>query len=551
MKDAAIMDDRDREIARLIRRIAGLEKTLQIVTGYSGRIEKNLKRLFEVVSDTMPVPMLISTEAGEILFSNGKAQEIFAYSEKDFHSLPAADLYEHPENRGIFMKMLADKGEVRGFAVSLKRNDGSVFPASFFSQPLVFEGQNCLLTVIHDLSEIRKEEEKRLDIERRLRQTHKMEAVGTMAGGIAHDFNNILAVIFGRLELAEMMLPKKSEAGKHIRHALRAAERAKEITRQILAFCRKTEEDLKPFHIKYAVAEAVKMIKSMTPSNIETKLRIESKSAIITGDPTQIHQIVMNLCSNANYVLRDRGGVIEIHIDQVSFGSQEKIMIPNLSPGDYVRLTVSDNGPGMDKNVLERVFDPFFTTKPAGEGTGMGLAVVHGIVQNHGGAVSVESQPGMGTSFHCYFPLIAQAECVCESARVRKTIQGGTENILFVDDEIDILDTCGQMLTDLGYHVTCRTDSHEALNLFKKNPDLFDLLITDNIMPKMSGREMASEMLKIRHDIPVIIITGRETDDKTFFEIGAAAVIQKPFTQNEIGTAVRETLDKNRCTANG
>ncbi len=388
-------------------------------------------------------------------------------------------------------------------------------------------------------------------MERQLRQTRKMEAVGTMAGGIAHDFNNILAVIFGRLELALMMLSEESAVKKHIRNALTAAERAKEITRQILAFCRKTEEERKPFYIKYAVAEAVKMIKSLTPSNIEIKFLMEANSSIIIGDPTQIHQIVMNLSSNANYVLKDRGGVIEIRIKEMCIDTPEKIMIPHLSPGKYVRLSVSDNGPGMDKNVLERIFDPFYTTKPPGEGTGMGLAVVHGIVQSSGGAVTVESQPGKGTAFHCYFPLAGQTEEVCESATVQKTVLSGTEKILFVDDEKDILDVCQQMLTGLGYRVRVLPDSHQALDLFKKNPYLFDLLITDNIMPKMSGREMASEMLKIRPDLPVILITGRETDDKSFFENGVNLIIRKPFTQNEIGTAVREALDKKRCAADG
>lgn len=545
------MDDKDKEIVKLKRRIAGLEKTLQIVSGYSGRVEKNLKRLFEVISDTMPVPMLIASESGEIFFSNGKAQEIFGYSEKNFRGLHAADLYENSEDRRTFLKMLSDEGEIRGFAVRLKKADSSVFPASFFSQHLVFESQNCILTVIYDLSEIRKEEEKRLAIERRLRQTQKMEAIGTMAGGISHDFNNILTVIFGRLELATMMLPEESKARNHINDALTAADRAKDMIKQILSFCRKTEEERKPFHIKLIVAEAVKMIESLMPSNIKIKLRIESKSSIIMGDPTQIHQILMNLCSNANYALKEWGGIIEIHIEEVSFGSREKMMIPSLRPGDYVRLSVSDNGPGIDKNIIERIFDPFFTTKPAGEGTGMGLAVVHGIVQNHGGAVSVESQPGKGTSFHCYFPLIAKTENGTESVRIQKAIQGGSEKILFVDDESDILDAYTQMLTELGYHVTSRIDSHEALELFKKNPDLFELVITGNIMPKMSGIEMTSEILKIRPDIPVVILTGREIDDKTFSEIRASAIIRKPFSQNEIGTAVREALDKNRYGRNG
>jgi PAS domain S-box-containing protein len=540
------MDKENKEKDKLKRRIAGLEKTLQIVTGYSGRIEKNLRQLFEVVSDTMPVPMMISLKTGSILFFNGNAQKIFGYSEKEFHNITASLLYEDPDNRGIFLKTLEDKGEVRDFAVSLKKADGSFFPASLFSRQIVFEGQNCLLTVIHDLSELKQEEEKRLMLERQLRQTQKMEAIGTMAGGIAHDFNNILTVIFGKLELTGMMLPEGSKAAGYIADALTAARRAKAMTKQILAFCRKTEYARKACHISTVVAEAYKMIASLTPSDIEVRLGIKAESAIILCDPTQIHQVMMNLCSNAHHALRDRGGVIEILLEEVRVDSQEKIMIPALKSGDYVRLTVRDNGPGMEKSIIDRVFDPFFTTKPSGEGTGMGLSIVHGILQAHGGAVSVESEPGKGAAFHCYFPLVAQTEELIESVMLQKTIQGGTEKILFVDDENDILSTYSQLLKNLGYRVTTRSGSREALELFNENPDMFDLVITDDTMPEMSGRAMASEMLKIRYDIPIIMITGRETDDKAISGIGIKVLIRKPFSQNKIGSAIRKILDKNR-----
>ncbi len=544
------MDKENKEKDKLKRRIAGLEKTLQIVTGYSGRIEKNLKQLFEAVSETMPVPMMISLKAGPILFSNGNALKIFGYSEKEFHRINDSLLYENPEDRSLFLKILEDKGEVRDFAVNMKKADGTIFPASLFSRQIVFEGQNCLLTVIHDLSELKQEEEKRLMLERQLRQTQKMEAIGTMAGGIAHDFNNILTVIFGKLELATMMLPVETKAVRYIADALTAAKRAKAMTKQILAFCRKSEYARKACHISTVVAEACKMIASLTPSDIEVRLRNKSESAIILCDPTQIHQVIMNLCSNAHHALRGRGGVIEILLEEVTVASQEKIMIPALKPGDYVRLTVRDNGPGIEKNIADRVFDPFFTTKPAGEGTGMGLSIVHGILQAHGGAVSLESEPGKGTAFHCYFPLIAQTEDLTESAMLQETVQGGTEKILFVDDESDILSTCGRMLKNLGYRVTDRARSPEALALFKENPDRFDLVITDNTMPELSGIAMASEMLKIRRDIPVIIITGRETDDNVFAETGIRTVIRKPFSRNEIGAAIRKVLDKNRETEN-
>ncbi|OQX24397.1 MAG: hypothetical protein BWK80_21040 [Desulfobacteraceae bacterium IS3] len=539
------MDNDNKEKDKLKRRITGLEKTLQIVTGYSGRVEKNLRQLFEVVSDTMPVPMMISLKTGAILFSNGNAQKIFGYSDEDFHKINAAVLYENPQDRNVFIKTLEDNGEVRDFAVRMKKADGTVFPASLFSRQIVFEGQNCLLTVTHDLSELKQEEEKRLLLERQLRQTQKMEAIGTMASGIAHDFNNILTIIFGRSELALLMLPEESKAAKYIADALSAANRAKIIIMQILAFCRKKEEERRPFRISMIVAEAAKMIESLTPSNISIRLRIKSKASIILCDPTQIHQVMMNLCFNANHALRDRGGVIEILLEEVTVSSQEKIMIPTLNPGSYVRLTVSDNGPGMDKGIIDRVFDPFFTTKPAGEGTGMGLAIVHGIVQAHGGAVSVESEPGKGAAFHCYFPIVAEAE-TSAFVKPEKTVPGGSENILFVDDEKDISDTCTQILKTLGYDVTTRVRSPEAFALFKQNPGQFDLVITDEIMPEMSGSEMASEMLKIRMDIPIILITGRETDDKILSESGIRAVIRKPFSRLEIGSAIRDILDENK-----
>lgn len=538
------MIDKDKEINKLKRRIAGLERTLQIVSGYSSRIEYNQKQLFQIVSETMPVPMLISSEAGEIVFFNGKAQEIFGYSDNDFHLLPGSALYEDANVRSDFLKMLAESGEVRNFAVNLKKADGSVFPASFFSKSLVFEGKNCLLTVIHDLSEIRKEEKKRLAIENQIRQTQKMEAIGTMAGGIAHDFNNVLTVIFGNSELAMMMLPKDCKARSNIGNVLTAANRAKEMIKQIMAFSRKSEEERKPFNIKFIVAEVAKMIESMTPSNIKIVKQIESKSSIIFGDPTQIHQILMNLCSNANYALKDRGDTIEIRLKEVSINSREELNIPNLRTGNYVRLTVCDNGPGMDRAVIERIFEPFFTTKPIGEGTGMGLAVVHGIVKAHGGTVTVESLPGEGTAFHCFFPLVAHPEDLTEeSAGSNKAIPGGNEKILLVDDDSTILETYNHVLTDLGYQVTIRADSIEALKLFRNNPDLFDLLVADETMPKLSGREMTREILKTRTDIPVVMITGSEIDDKLFYEIGAVAIIRKPFTQHELATAVRGALD--------
>ena len=544
-----MMNDHDKEIGKLKRRIAGLERTLQIVSGHSTRNEYNQKQLFKAISDTMPVPMVIVSEAGEILFFNGKALEIFGYSGKDFHRVLAADLYEDTAVRREFLAKLGEGEEVRDFAVNLRRADGLVFPASFFSQRLVFEGQDCILTVIHDLSEIRKEEKKRLAMEKKLRQTQKMEAIGTMAGGIAHDFNNVLTVIFGKAELAMMMLPAESTARAHIVDVLTAANRAKEMIRQIMSFSRKAEEEHKPFPIKFIVAEAAKMIESMTPSNIKLLIRIATKSCVIVGDPTQIHQILMNLCANANYALKDRGGVIEVQLQEVSLSAQEVQVIPRLGSGNYVRLTVKDNGPGIEKSVMDRIFEPFFTTKPTGEGTGMGLAVVHGIVQRHGGSVVVESKPGEGTAFHCFFPLVVKTEAPAADSLGPQEVRGGNETILLVDDDTTILETYGHVLTDLGYRVTTQAESREALKIFQQDRDLFDLVITDEKMPRMSGREITREILKTRPSIPVIIITGSEVDEQSFLRLGAAAVIFKPFTSQEFAATLRAVLDGGRTAS--
>lgn len=423
-----LMDERDKEIARLKHRIAGLEKTLQIVTGHSGRIEKNLSQLFEVISDTMPVPLLITSKAGDILFSNGKARETFGYPDKTFQKLNAVYLYENLEDRSNLVKTIDDQKEVRGFEINLKKADGQIFPVSVFSRQISFEGNDCLLSVIYDLSDLREEEQKRLMLERQLRQTQKMEAIGTMASGIAHDFNSVLTVIFGRLQLAMTILPEESHARKQIKNALSAAEKARALIVNLMTFCHKKDEERKPLCIDVVVAEAMEMIKPIKSSKIEIRQRIDTKGSIIMGDPVQIQQVLLNLCSNANHVLRDRGGYMEICLENVRIDSSKTVPFPNLEPDFYVRLTVRDNGPGIDRDIIDRIFDPFFTTKTIDEGTGMGLAIVHGIIQRHGGAVSVESEPGKGTAFHCYFPLIAQKENLIEKIEDRqKDIDGNNE----------------------------------------------------------------------------------------------------------------------------
>ncbi len=411
------MDERDREIERLRRRVAGLEKTVQIVTRFSGRAERDMLDLFETISETVPVPLLISTESGEQLFHNRQALEIFGFSQADgsaeFKRRNAATVYENPEDRRRLLALLDARGEARGLSARMKKADGSVFPAALHSRRLIYQGRPCLLTVIHDLSELKREEQRRLNLERQIRQTQKMEAIGTLAGGIAHDFNNILAVIFGKLDLAMRSLPEKAPARRHLNDALSAAQRAKSMVGRLLDFCRLREMAPVAFPVAAIAREVGGMIRCLTSSRVRVNVRIEAPDALIMGDPTQIHQILMNLCANADYVLRQRGGAIDIILRTAHMPPADGNAVdppPNLPPGDYARLTVADNGPGIDPDLLDRIFDPFFTTKGPGEGTGMGLSVVHGIVAGHGGAMTVESAPGQGAAFHCYFPLAATSE---------------------------------------------------------------------------------------------------------------------------------------------
>ncbi len=543
-----------KENRKLRHELEDLKLMLDAVTGHSDGMEAVLlekvhagERLFQVICKTIPVPFIITRKKdGSILFSNEYAQQIFGYSADQFTLIKAADLYEEPDDLREFLKRMITSGHVDNYEVHLKKSDGSLFFTSLFSQPIRFKEQECRLTVIYDLTERKKTEEEKLALENQLRQTQKMEAIGTLASGIAHDFNNILSVMFGKLQLAIMILPENNnKAIKNINDSLDAAHRAQAMVMQILTFCRQKEQEKKPFKIKLIISEAAKMLQAMITPDIEIKLHIATKSSIVMGDPTQVHQVVMNLCTNAIHSLQGDGGIIEICLKEVHLEEENQLLIPRLKFGSYVRLSVIDNGPGLNKEIIERVFDPFFTTKPHGEGTGLGLSVVHGIVLNHRGAVSVESEPGQGTAFHCYFPLLEEADGLVASPVNPRIARGDQERILFVDDETGILEAYGDMLTALNYRVITKSSSQEALKLFQEEPNQFDLLITDNIMPGITGKKLVEMILKISPNLPVILCTGTDyqIDQGELKEIGIRHFIMKPFTQSQIAQLIREALN--------
>ena len=405
------------------------------------------------------------------------------------------------------------------------------------SSKLIYDGKNIVGVrgVITDISE-----EKRLQFQ--LEQGLKMEAIGTLAGGIAHDFNNILSAIIGFSELALGKTSIDTKLHDNIKQVLKAGHRAKDLVVQILSFSRKGTQEQKPIDVIPMVKETLKLIRASLPSTIEIRQNYEADPGVIMADPTQVHQVLMNLCTNAGAAMRETGGILEVKLAKVDLDSDFAAFHQSIEPGPHVVLTVSDTGHGMPPAVLGRIFEPFFTTKERGEGTGMGLAVVHGIVESHGGTITVDSKPGKGSTFQVYLPLVEEEEKL--EIKVEEPIPRGTERILVIDDEEAVLNLSKQMLEQLGYKVETRTSSVEALELFNAKPDRFDLVITDMTMPNMTGDQLAKKMMKIRPDIPIILCTGfseRITETKAK-RIGIRSYLMKPVTERNLGDIVRQVL---------
>ncbi len=385
----------------------------------------------------------------------------------------------------------------------------------------------------------------RKQLEDRLRQAHKMEAIGTLAGGIAHDFNNILSAIVGYTEITKESMGGGSPLVEYLEHVLEAGTRAKDLVNQILMFSRETEQELKPVKISIPIKEALRLIRASIPTTIEIKQNIRTDAAVMT-DPTQIHQLVMNLCTNAAHAMRNNGGVLTVDLGDAVITTSELAQNPELSTGNYVKITISDTGHGIPPELVGRIFDPFFSTKEKGEGTGMGLSVVHGVVKHHSGTIQVNTQIGKGTTFEIFLPSLKGA--AKESADTQDdVVPVGTESVLYVDDEKMIVDIGQSMLERLGYHVVTRTAAMDALALILKKPDEFDLVISDLTMPKMTGLDLAQKIFEIRPGMPIIICTGfsEEITQDTAANLGISDFIYKPILMRDLAEKVRNVLDSN------
>jgi len=385
----------------------------------------------------------------------------------------------------------------------------------------------------------------RKQLEEQLRQAHKMESIGTLAGGIAHDFNNILGIILGNTELAMDDVPEWNPAKFNLKEILTASLRAKDVVRQLLSFARKTSLVKKPTNVIPIIEESLKLLRSSIPTNIEIRHSIPKNIDTILADPTQINQVLINLFTNANHAMPD-GGIVEVTLKNVELNKDAAAKYSELNPERYVNLIISDTGHGISQEKIDRIFDPYFTTKEVGKGTGMGLAVVQGIVKEHNGLITVESELGKGTTFSIFFPVVAE-EAV-EETITDEQLPTGDERILFIDDEESIVKLGHQRLERLGYKVESETSPTEALAKFRSQPDKFDLVISDLTMPEMTGDRLVNEILKVRSDIPIILCTGfsEKVDEKKAKAIGAADYIEKPFNKNEFAFIVRKVLDRKR-----
>ena len=397
--------------------------------------------------------------------------------------------------------------------------------------------------VAEDMTEERRVQETLVKTERQFRQASRMEAIGTLAGGIAHDFNNILTAILGYTELGLASVPKGSRTQRNLQEVMTAGHRAKHLVLQILAFSRQSGQGKKPTPIHTVIQEALKLLRATIPATIEIRHSLMTKASVL-ADSTQLHQVVINLCTNAEYAMRETGDLLEIILEDWDVTEENVRSVSGLQIGPHVRLTIQDNGAGMSSDVLERMFDPFFTTKPIGEGSGMGLAVVHGIVANHGGALMVDSMVGKGTKVEVYLPTIPTP--AWDGSGDQDFIPVGKETILFVDDEETIVRLGKELLSQLGYTVEVHTSSQEALNAFRHNPQRFDLVITDQTMPGLTGEALSRELLRIRPELPIILCTGFShiiTAEKAK-ALGIQAYLMKPLAIRDLAPIVRHVLDK-------
>jgi PAS domain S-box-containing protein len=498
------------------------------------------------VMDTMHEAVYVVNLEGHIVFANPALARLSHYSLQDLLGQPSTMLFPP----GVTPRILRRRREhLQGVdrvpyrQLTMLRKDGQQIDIEVSTTGLTVDGRvEGFVVVIRDITE-------RLQLEIQLHQSQKMQEIGTLVGGIAHDFNNILAAVLGYADLTLSAVPRESVAWNNLQQILVAGERARHLVQQMLTFSRQAKQERKPLQLHLLVKEVLELLRAVFPATITLRQEIDLQTSTVLANPTQMQQVLMNLCTNAAHAMR-QAGELAVRLDATAFAAESALPHPALRPGPYIRLTVCDTGHGMAPEVLERIFEPFFTTKDVGEGTGLGLAVVHGIITDHGGAITVESTPGQGTTFVIYLPRSASPSEVAPDteAPIRKA-QG---RILFVDDEAALAHIGQTMLTHLGYDVASYTNSEEALAAFCSAPEHFDLVITDQTMPHLTGADLARALRGLRPDIPIILCTGysQTMTAEQARQLGLNAFCMKPLRIRDLEVTLRRVLTQCRAGKN-
>jgi len=492
----------------------------------------------------------VDFNTGKLVSVNDVMCEYTGYTEEELLTMSALDFLTE-ESQKCFLdrldKLFNGKQIPKTVEYRARAKDGHEFWI-FLDAKYEYDSDGKLkgaTVVAHDITDRKQAEEEKSMLEDQLQQAQKMEAIGTLAGGIAHDFNNILSVIIGYTELILMNGNVDSEVKQNLKEIFNASKHARDMVKQILAFSRQSKHERKPIQVRHIVKEALKMLRASLPATIKIKQNIGKNTGVIEADPAQFHQVLMNLCTNAAHAMHEKDGVLEISLSNIDWDQNAAARPPELEPGPYLKLSVSDTGDGIHPETRDQIFEPYFTTKEKGEGTGLGLAVVQGIIKSHNGAVTVESAVGQGSTFHLYLPIIQGNVKTDEAASA--PLPMGQERVLLVDDEQPLVEIGKQMLERLGYTVTARTSSVEALALFKAQPDRFDLVITDIVMPNMAGERLAEKLMDIRADIPVILCTGysEKFTRKHASAMGVRSFLMKPLLMQDLANTVKQALAAN------